>query len=366
MSTPTRAKAVKTQAVHVAAVAAAAFLVMPGLVMAQAPPTPPRVAQTPRPKSPPQPAAPRPAPVQPPAAPAPTAQNPASPVPTTQGAGTQGAAKASRDDVIGRVGNSDVTADDIRAYIATLGGREQAALAQDPALLSQAVRLLLANRLVLQELVAKKWDQQPDVEAQLQRVRESALVELYLQSVSAPPASFPSEEDVQKTYDANRSAFLMPRQFQLAQIFIAAKETDKAAEDQAKKRLDDVQRKLKAPGADFAAIARSDGEAKDGGELGWVAENQIRPEIRAQIMGLAKSAVSDPVRLDDGWHILKLVDTKASYTRTLPEVRDQLVPQMRAERAAMLRRAYLGELLKQHPPVLNELALSNLLDNSRK
>jgi peptidylprolyl isomerase len=33
---------------------------------------------------------------------------------------------------------------------------------------------------------------------------------------------------------------------------------------------------------------------------------------------------------------------------------------MRAERAAAMRRAYLAELLKQHPPVLNEFALSGL------
>ncbi|TYL24969.1 peptidylprolyl isomerase, partial [Streptococcus pyogenes] len=75
---------------------------------------------------------------------------------------------------------------------------------------------------------------------------------------------------------------------------------------------------------------------------------------------------SEPIKLDDGWHIIKLIDTKASYTRTLPEVRDQLVQQIRSERSTMMRRAYLGELLKQHPPVLNELALSSLLDASKK
>ncbi len=41
--------------------------------------------------------------------------------------------------------------------------------------------------------------------------------------------------------------------------------------------------------------------------------------------------------------------------------------QRRLSPAAMaLRRAYLAELLKQHPPVLNELALSTLLDQSQK
>lgn len=319
----------------------------------------PRVAQ-----------APAPAPARPkPAAPAPVAAAPAAPV-APAASNTVAAAKSSSE-VIARVGNSDISADDMRSYIAALGPREQAALAQDPALLSQAVRMLLSNRLVMQELAAKKWDQQPAVAAQLEKVRESAMVELYLQSVSNPPANFPSEEDLQKVYDANRAALLVPRQYQLAQIFIPmAKDADKATADAAKKKLDEVQKKLKAPGADFAAIARSDSGAGDsaerGGDLGLLPEDQIRPEIRSQVVGLAKGAVSEPITLDDGYHIIRLVDTKASYTRTLPEVRDQLVRQIRTERAAALRRAYLAELLKQQPPIINELALAKLLDGKSR
>ncbi len=310
-----------------------------------------------------------------PARPAPVAKKPviaaqspapAAPTPIRQGA-AQGTARVSvSDDVVARVGDANVSADEIRAYLSALGGREQAALAKDPALLSQAVKMLLANRLVLQEVVAKKWDQQPNVVAQLDRVRENALIELYLQSVTTPPAAFPTDEDVQKVYDANRASLIVPRQYELAQIFVAAAKDDKVADDKAKKKLDDIQKKLKAPGADFAAIGGSDSDTPGSGELGWLSEAQIVPEIRNQLAGLAKGAVSEPVRLDDGWHIVKLLDTKASYTRTLPEVRDQLVQQMRSERATALRRAYLAELLKQHPPVVNEFALSNLLDSSRK
>lgn len=324
------------------AAGAAALVFLPSIGIAQTPQqAPPRPAHAPtKPKALPQ----------------------SSTTPST--AATQGMAVAKdtdRDDIVARVGGMNLSADEIRSYVAALGPREKAALAQEPALLSQAVRIMLANRLVLQELAAKKWDQQPAVAAQLDRIRESALVELYLQAASQPPANYPSEDELQKIYDANRAALLMPRQFQLAQIFVAsASEADKAAEDKAKKSLEDIQRKLKAPGADFAAIANETG-SQNGGDLGWLAENQIRPEIRTQVMGLARSAVSEPIRLDDGWHILKLVDTKASYTRTLPEVRDQLVQQMRAERAKMLRQAYLGDLIKRNPPVLNEIALSKVL-----
>jgi parvulin-like peptidyl-prolyl isomerase len=339
-----------SQPVRITAMAAA-IVCLPIGALAQPAPAPQRMA--------PPPAKQKPAP-----------QAAASEAPTVQTPATQGLASVKTsggNDVVARVGNANISAEELRAYVGALGAQDQAALAKDPALLSQTVRMLLANRLVLQELTAKKWDQQPNVAAQLDRVRENALIEIYLQSVSTPPAGFPNEEDLQKIYDANRGALLVPRQFQLAQIFIASpKDADKAVEDKAKKNLDEILGKLKAPGADFAAIARAASESKEGGDLGWVAENQIRPEIKAQVMGLAKNGVSEAIRLDDGWHILKLIDTKAAYTRTLPEVREQLVQQIRTERATVMRRAYLAELLKRNPPILNELALSNLLDSSRK
>jgi parvulin-like peptidyl-prolyl isomerase len=266
--------------------------------------------------------------------------------------------------VIARVNGAELTADDIRAYLSGLGGQQQAAMVQDPALLGQAVRLLLANRLVEQEIAAKKWDQQPAVVAQLNRVRENAAAELYLQSVSMPPQNFPSDDDLQKVYDANREAFLVPRQFQLQQIFVALPAGGNEAD--AKKRLDDVERKLKAPGADFAALAQTDNDAKGGGNLGWIAESQVRPEIKAQILGLAKNAVSEPIRLDDGWHIMRLVDTKASYTATLADVRPQLVQRLRGEKAQEMRRAYIAELLKKNPPEVNEMALSSLVEKPKQ
>ena len=76
------------------------------------------------------------------------------------------------EDVIARVGNSDLSAEEVRSYVAALPPREQAAIAKDPALLSQAVRLLVTNRVVLQEAIEKKWDQQPAIAAQLDRIRQ--------------------------------------------------------------------------------------------------------------------------------------------------------------------------------------------------
>ena len=274
-------------------------------------------------------------------------------------------------EVIARLGTTDVTADELRGIVANLDPRQQAALARDPALLSQAVRTMLGERLVLKEALAKKWEQQPAVVAQVERARQNVIVESYLRSVTAPPDGYPNDEEIKAVYDANATAFLVPRRFQLAQITVAVpKDADKAVEEKARKKLDDVMRKLKQSGANFAALAKSDsddGESADkGGELGWLAEAQLRPEIRGQVVGLAKAASTEPIRLDDGWHILKLLDTEAAHARPLAEVRDALVQRMRAERAEASRRAYVAELLKQSPPIINELALSKLLEAAQE
>src|SRR5262245_59148293 len=101
--------------------------------------------------------APSPQPAKPKAAQAPAR------APAAQAPARAPAAPQATGDVVARVGDRELTADDIRAFVRSLGPREQVAIAREPALLTQTVRALLANSLVLKEALAKKWDQQPTV-----------------------------------------------------------------------------------------------------------------------------------------------------------------------------------------------------------
>jgi len=294
-----------------------------------------------------------------PSAAAPASQTKAAPGPSVAGK-DHGAA-----DVVARVGDRDVTVGEVRQFVAALPPRDQVVLAQDPALLSRTLRMMLANQLVLKEAVAKKWDKNPAVEAQLERVREQAVVETYLRSVSQPPESYPDDAEIQKAYDANKTAFVVPRRYRLSQIFVALPaEADKNAEAAAQKKLAEVQAKLKAAKPDFVALAKEYSDekqsAEQGGEIGWLQEDQIRPEIKAEVVGLASGNVSAPVKMSDGWHFIKLLETKAAETRPLSEVREPLVQRLRAQRAEALQRAYLAQLLERNPPVVNELGLSKV------
>ena len=269
-------------------------------------------------------------------------------------------------ELVARVGGTDVTTDDVRAYLDTLPEVDQAALVKNPAALPQVVRQYLTRQQVLKEARDKKFDQQPETKAKLEQVKDAALLELYLQSVAKVPDAFPSEAEIQAAYEANKTAFVAPRQYKLAQIFIAAPKGGKV-EAKAPAKLDEVRKKLDGRRPDFAALAKefSDSGADNGGELGWLPETQIVQEIRQVAAGLAKDGVSDPIRLDDGWHILKLIDTKPAATLPLAEVKDALRDRLRQARAGQVRQAYLAKLAQQNPPVLNELVLTKLLQKSK-
>ena len=76
-------------------------------------------------------------------------------------------------------------------------------------------------------------------------------------------------------------------------------------------RLDGLRTDLAKTGVDFAAIAkaRSDGaEAPAGGDLGWRTQAQLPADARAALLALAPGAISDPIQLDDGWHVYQLIE----------------------------------------------------------
>ena len=274
-------------------------------------------------------------------------------------------------DVVGRLGDLSVSADDVRGSLAALGGADGAAIRSDPALLSQVVRSLLVQRLLLREAESKGHDRKPEVIAQLAKAREVALTESYLQSVSEPSEQYPGEAELQAAYEKARPQIGVPKSFRLAQIFVSSTAApEKGKPEKPPQKLEAVQKALREPAADFGRIAAAHSEetvsAGRNGEIGWLAETQIQPEIREKLGTLKVDGISEPIRLNDGWHIVKLLDARAPYTPTLDQVRSQLITQLRAEKTKANSQAYLAKLLETNPVAINEIALGQIVEPARK
>jgi parvulin-like peptidyl-prolyl isomerase len=80
------------------------------------------------------------------------------------------------------------------------------------------------------------------------------------------------------------------------------------------------------------------------------------------VITLSKGSVTEAIRTTDGWHIIKLIETKEPYIASLDEVKVPLTNELRKERAQAISKAYLTDLLKQNPVTLNEIAVSKLVE----
>ena len=268
------------------------------------------------------------------------------------------------DPVVARAGDKEITASQIQPYLAKVSPAERDALLQNPAALSRAVRTILLQRQLLDEAKSAEWEKKPETQALLARVRDAAIAESFLESVTALPPDYPGDAEITALYDARKDSLRLPTQYRLAQIFIAS------AEDKAKAKSEAGALAKQVKSGDFAALAKANSDepvsAAKGGEVGWLAEDSIQPAIRKALSGAGKDAIAGPIELGDGFYFVKILDLREPRTATLDEVRPQLVAALRQERAALNRQAYLERLQAKAPVTLNEIALPGLLSTDTK
>jgi peptidylprolyl isomerase len=271
---------------------------------------------------------------------------------------------AATDIIIARAGDRNITASQIQPYLDSLPEAERATLAQNPAALSQAVRTLILQQVLLKEATAADWDSRPETKALLARVRDAAISESYLDSVTKVPTDFPTDADIKQVYEARKSQLTLPRQYRLAQIFIA-NGTDPS---KAKSKADALAKQLKS--GDFASLAKTNSDeprsAANGGEVGLLAEDSIQPPIRKALTGLAKGATTGPIELGDGFYFVKVLDIQEPRTATLEEIKPQIIRALRAERQNLNRQAYLQRLQALTPITLDEITLPALVKPEAK
>ncbi len=167
--------------------------------------------------------------------------------------------------------------------------------------------------------------------------------------------------DIEKEYNNNIEQYTTPEQVRASHILLKTEGKDDAA---VKAKAEEILKQARA-GADFAELARKNSEdeasAKNGGDLDYFGKGRMVPEFDAVVFAMQPGQISDLVKTQYGYHIIKLVDKKPATTRTLAEVRQQLTDQLAYQRAQAqasdLAQKLEGEIKK--PADLNTAAKNN-------
>ncbi|MGA9041836.1 MAG: peptidyl-prolyl cis-trans isomerase [Terriglobales bacterium] len=163
-------------------------------------------------------------------------------------------------------------------------------------------------------------------------------------------------QDLQADYAQHRDEFREPEQVNLRQIVIknpspdADGKVDPKGTDDARKKAADVLKQLQA-GGNFADLAKKDSQdpsGKDGGALGWVQRGRIPyPEVDKAAFALPKSGTSDVIDAGYAFVILHVDDKQDAHLKSLDEVKGQIEPAIKQQKAAAAADAQATALLAQ-------------------
>src|SRR3954453_23642348 len=142
-----------------------------------------------------------------------------------------------------------------------------------------------------------------------------------------------AEADVEKENKNNEEQYKTPEQVRASHILLKTEGKDYAA---VKTKAEEILKQAKS-GADFAELAKKNSEdesnAKNGGDLDYFGRGRMVPEFDAAAFGMEPGQISDLVKTQYGYHIIKMVEKKGGTTKPLAEVKDQISDQLAFQRA---------------------------------
>jgi peptidyl-prolyl cis-trans isomerase C len=184
------------------------------------------------------------------------------------------------------------------------------------------LEFLIDNQLFAEAAESEKLNEGPAFETRLNYLKRRALRELYFDKVIK---SSVSDADARKIYD-EQVKLLKPQEEVSARHILVDTEAEAKA---LKEKID--------KGADFAQLAKENskdpGSKDDGGNLGYFGHGQMVPQFEEVVFKLKKGEVSDPVKTQFGWHLVKLEDRRVKQPPAFEIVKDRIIQSLLLRKA---------------------------------
>ncbi|MGD6846467.1 peptidylprolyl isomerase [Rossellomorea aquimaris] len=240
----------------------------------------------------------------------------------------------SKDEVVAKVGDKSISKEDLYTTLVDQYG-------------DAALDTLIAEKLV--ELESDKKDlsvKDSEIEEELESIKESyGGEEAFNEALASSGASLDSvkknvesflltekllkdrvsisDDQIKEYFEANKDSFAQDEQIQASHILVEDEKTAKEVKD----KLDD--------GGDFAELAKEystdTSNAESGGELGFFAKGEMVTEFDDKAFAMKKGEISEPVKTEFGYHIIKVTDKKEAKEAVLDdhieEIKDILFDQ---------------------------------------
>ncbi|WP_419392958.1 foldase protein PrsA [Cytobacillus praedii] len=125
-----------------------------------------------------------------------------------------------------------------------------------------------------------------------------------------------TDEEMKEYFEENKDSYAQAEQVQASHILVE----DEATAKEVRKKLDE--------GKDFAELAAEystdSSNSNSGGELGYFARGEMVSEFEDAAFALETGKISNPVKTEHGYHIIKVTDKKKAKEAVFDDVKDEI------------------------------------------
>lgn len=218
---------------------------------------------------------------------------------------------AQQDKVVAKVDGIEITESELALAADDLG--ERTAQMPEERKREELINFLVDLKLGARAAAAAKIGEGPDFAKRMAYNRNKLLLDEYL-TTEAKKAATP--EAAKKLFEDTVKTLKPEEEVHARHILVPEEAQAKAALERLKK------------GEDFAKVAaelsKDPGSGKEGGDLGWFAKERMVPEFAEAAFKLEKGQLSEPVKSQFGWHVIKLEDKRTKPLPTFDEVKPQI------------------------------------------
>jgi peptidyl-prolyl cis-trans isomerase C len=219
--------------------------------------------------------------------------------------------QSASDPVVAKINGTDIRQSDLALAEEELG--QNAPQMTGDAKREYLVAYLTDILLVAKAAESKKVADTPDFKNRLAYTRNKLLMESFLQSEAKAAAT---DQAMRTVYDDAVKQMGSEQEVRARHILVPT-------EEEAKSILAEIKK-----GTDFAELAKQKskdpGAAAQGGDLGYFSKEQMVPEFAEMAFKLDKGQLSEPVKTQFGWHIIKVEDKRSKPVPPFEQVKDQV------------------------------------------
>jgi len=238
--------------------------------------------------------------------------------------------------VLAKVGGREITQADVNFLMQNLNPQASAQF-QSEAGQKQLLDELINQELFYLDALEQNMDKDENYLKEVERLKSTILKQFAINKVLGNIRI--SDEEIGSFFKENAAQFVNPKTIQASHILV---ETQEKAEEIIKELND---------GLSFEEAAKeysSCPSKEKGGDLGYFSRGQMVPEFEEVAFDMEHHTISQPVKTQFGYHIIKVTGETEEKAMTLEEVKPQLEKQLLGEKQQKVYLENVDRIMKNH------------------